>query len=242
MSIYDNWLTTKAIAKHGLFNQDYPEHSIGALQNAIDNKYPVMISVQALNDGSLICFSEKSLSRLTGCDGYISKINVSDLENVYLCKTQYKILTLEEALKFIDNRVPVLINIINDFCSTKMPGMVYDLMVKYPNDNYAIMSTNPTVVAWFMENAPTITRGIKSCKFSEKVLCSYKTKRLTKLKHCKECNPDFICYNAKLLPNRYVKKYKHLPLLAYSISSKSEYLEKVKLCDNVIFDSFTPSL
>ncbi len=240
MNIYDTWLSKSIIAKHGLFDHDNPEHSMGAIKSAIKNKFPIMLSVQALNDGSLICFSEKSLSRLTGCDGYISKINFSDLKDVYLCKTKFKILTLEEALAEIGDSVPVLINIINDFCSTKMPSDVYALMQKYPNSNYAIMSTNPTTVKWFMDNAPAIVRGIKACKFSEKTLCSYKTKRLTKLKHCKDCNPDFICYNAKLLPNRYVKKHRNLPLLAYGVSSKSEHMKMQGLCDNVIFDSFIP--
>ena len=58
----------------------------------------------------------------------------------------------------------------------------------------------------------------------------------------KVSKPDFISYDAKNLPNRFVAKYKKLPLLAWTVKSQSEYLEVVKHCDNVIFENFEPKI
>ena len=53
---------------------------------------------------------------------------------------------------------------------------------------------------------------------------------------------DFIMYEAKTLPNRFVRKYKKLPLLAWTVKSQEEYLRVVKYCDNVIFEGFDPKI
>ena len=58
----------------------------------------------------------------------------------------------------------------------------------------------------------------------------------------KVSHPDFISYEARKLPNHYVRKYKKLPLLAWTIRSQSEYLKVVKHCDNVIFEGFEPTI
>ena len=54
--------------------------------------------------------------------------------------------------------------------------------------------------------------------------------------------PDFIAYEANSLPNRFVKKYKQLPLIAWTVKSQEEYLKVVKYCDNVIFENFEPKI
>ena len=38
------------------------------------------------------------------------------------------------------------------------------------------------------------------------------------------------------------KKYKKLPLLAWTVQSQEEYLNVVKYCDNVIFEGFEPKI
>ena len=54
--------------------------------------------------------------------------------------------------------------------------------------------------------------------------------------------PHFINYEASALPNKYVKKYKDLPLLAWVVRSKEEYLKVVKFCDNIVFENFDPEI
>ena len=58
----------------------------------------------------------------------------------------------------------------------------------------------------------------------------------------KVSQPHFISYEASTLPNRFVRKYKTLPLLAWTVRSQEEYLKVIKFCDNIIFEGFEPKL
>ena len=68
----------------------------------------------------------------------------------------------------------------------------------------------------------------------------YALKRM--LLNKKISHPNFISYEAKRVPNRFVRKYKKIPLLVWTVTSQSEYLKVVKYCDNVIFEGFEPKI
>ena len=54
--------------------------------------------------------------------------------------------------------------------------------------------------------------------------------------------PNFIVYNAEDMPNKYVKKYfGKLPVLVYTIKSLEEEERLKDYCDNIVFDSYTPT-
>ena len=58
----------------------------------------------------------------------------------------------------------------------------------------------------------------------------------------KKCEPMFISYDYRNLPNRFVKKYKHLPLIAWTIRNQQDYEKIVGNCDNIIFENFIPKI
>ena len=58
----------------------------------------------------------------------------------------------------------------------------------------------------------------------------------------KVAQPNFIAYEAEHLPNRYVRKFNNLPLLAWTVRSQEEYMRVVKYCDNIIFENFEPKI
>ncbi len=241
MEIFESWLVNKYIARCGLTNQNFPENTLGAFKETIAHGYAVMISIQMLDDETIVCFNDISLARLTKQSGYTSKLIKTDLENTFINGTEHSIPTLEEALATVNGKEPILFNIINDNGITKFCSNFMKMLSEYSGD-YAIMSTNPTTVEWFKNNAPTVLRGIKSCKFKIKKLGSLSTRKLQKLKFNKECDPNFICYNGRDLPNRHVKKYHNLPLIAYHITSLEQYIDIVPHCDNIIFSGFIPKI
>ena len=107
----------------------------------------------------------------------------------------------------------------------------------------AIASFNPMVLAYFKQHAPNILRGqlagyLKNIKM--KFVTRWALKRMILAK--KVACADFIMYEAKTLPNRFVKRFKKLPLLAWTIKSQEEYIKVVKYCDNVIFEGFEPKI
>ncbi|MEG1751538.1 MAG: glycerophosphodiester phosphodiesterase family protein [Clostridia bacterium] len=242
MDIFKSWLVEDYIAHRGLHNLESPENTLPAFQNAIDAGYPIEIDVQLLADNTVVVFHDANLSRLAGKDGYLKNLKITDLANIELCGTKHTIPTLEQTLQFINGKTPLLIEIKNDEKVGKLETEVWNLLKNY-NGEFAIQSFNPYVLQWFKDNAPNVWRGQLSMRFGKQTLNFLKRFALSRmLLNKKVSEPHFISYEAKALPNRFVKKYKKLPLLAWTIRSQNEYLKTIKFCDNIIFENFEPKI
>lgn len=241
MDIFESWIVNIPIVRYGLTTESCPENTMAAYDNAIKQNCPILLCAQMLDDGTIICFPYKNVSAITNGDGYVQTLKFDDVKDLEILGTEHKLVKLEDAIKFIKNKAPIMINIFNEGKVGKMENEIFNL-IKDLKTPAAIVSANPETVKWFKDNAPQVLRGIKSGKFESKMYGSYKTKKLAKLKYVKICEPDFIMYNACDLPNRYVKKYNYLPIIAYNVKSEQEYLEAVKHCDNVVVSGFIPSI
>lgn len=241
-NIFNSWLAEQPIAHRGLHDKSHPENSLGAFSKAIEAGYPIELDIQMIADGTIIVFHDDSLSRLTDNDGYVKFLNKTDLNLLTLSGSKEKIPTFEEVLKFVDGKVPLLIEIKNMGKVGDLEKAVIELLKDYKGE-YAIQSFNPFVLEYFYKHAPSIPRGqlagfLTNLKMS--FFKRYAMKRMVGNK--KISHPDFIAYEAKHLPNRFTKKFKELPLLAWTVKSQSEYLKVVKHCDNVIFEGFEPTI
>lgn len=242
MDLFNSWLVETPIAHRGLHDKTHPENSISAFGKAIEAGYAIELDVQMIADGTIIVFHDESLSRLTDNDGYIKFLNRSDLEILKLSGSKEKIPTFEEVLEFVDGRVPLLIEIKNAGKVGEIEKSVLEILKKYKGE-YAIQSFNPYVLEYFYKHAPEIPRGQLAGYFKHDKLAFFKKYALKRmLLNKKISHPDFISYEARHLPNRFVRKYKTLPLLAWTVRSQSEYLKIVKYCDNVIFEGFEPKI
>lgn len=241
MDIFESWLVNSAITRFGFVTENEPENSTGAFENSIKINAPIMICVQSLDDENLVCFSYKNVSKITDGTGYVQTLTLDEVKKLKIKNTDYKVLSFEDALKSINGRVPVLVNIYNDGSVGKIESNIYKVLKEYKGE-YAIVATNPYTVEWFKLNAPDVLRGIKSGKFTDKYYGSIKAKKLTKLKFNKIAEPDFIVYNACDLPSKFVNKHNVLPIIAYNVTNEHEYLNAVKYSDNVISDAFIPEI
>ena len=241
-NIFNSWLAEQPIAHKGLHDKTHPENSLSAFERAINAGYPIELDIQMIADGTIVVFHDNSLSRLTDNDGYLRFLNKSDLDLLTLSGSKEKIPTFEEALNFIAGRVPVLIEIKNQGKVGDMEKKIIEILSNYKGE-FAVQSFNPFVLEYFYKHAPSIPRGQIAGFLSHMKLPyfrRYAMKRM--LGNKKISHPDFIAYEAKHLPNRFVKKYKDLPLIAWTVKSQSEYLKVVKYCDNVIFEGFEPTI
>ena len=241
MELFKSWLVEKYIAHRGLHDEESAENSLSAFEKAINNGYAIELDVQQIADGTVVVFHDTSLSRITGQDGYLKNLIKEDLSACYLNGTKETIPTLDEALKFINGRTPVIIEIKNTLKVGELESATLELLKNY-NGPFAIMSFNPYVLSWFKENAPHILRGLLSSFFKKDNLSVVKRIVLKKMLLNKIAEPNFIAYNTENLPNRYVRKWKNLPLLAWTVRSQEEYMRVVKYSDNIIFENFNPKI
>ena len=162
--------------------------------------------------------------------------------------TNEHILTLKEALDYIAGRTEVIIEIYNEAFVGKMESNVEKLCEEYCSKfntigKVAIMSINPFVLMWFYENAPWYTRILKAgCFKCFKSYANINVKKLRKLKYLKHTKADFVAYNAKDLPSKYINKNKVVGVLANNVLSQEEYKDIMPHCDNIIFSNFKPEI
>ncbi len=241
--IFDSWLVNKYVAHRGLHDKNTPENSLPAFEKAVENSYVIELDVRPLLDGTPVVFHDETMFRMTGRDGYISQIkNNEELKTYHLGDTEYTIPTLSEALDTVAGRTEIIVEIKDNGASPTFEKNVYDVLKEYKGE-YAVMSFNPFVLKWFKQNAPHIWRGQLSCYFKDIKMSFFRKQILKKMKLNKRVScPDFIAYKWDEVPNRFVNKYKNLPLLVWAVRSQSEYMDVVPHCDNIIFEKFRPRI
>ena len=242
MNIFQSWIVNKPIAHRGLHNAEIPENSLAAFDNAAKENYAIELDVRSLADGTLVVFHDETLGRMTKQDGYLSNFTYADIKDLKLVNSSQKIPTLEDVLKVVDGRTPLLIEIKNMGKVGELEKAVLKALSGYKGE-YAIESFNPYTLEWFKINAPQITRGQLSSFMKNSNLSFFKRQALKKMKLNKISEPHFIAYHTKDLPNKYVKKYKDvMPIIAWCIRSEDEYARVFKkYCDNIIFENITPA-
>lgn len=239
MTIKNTWIGKMPIAHRGLHNSEFPENSLPAFKNAIDNGYAIEIDVHLTTDGKIAVFHDETLIRMTGKDGKITSLCSSDLANYKLADSEYSIPLLTELFDLVDGKKPILIEIKN---SGKVGALEKTLLstIKNYTGEVAVQSFNPYSIEYFKIHAPQITRGQLSMKFTKKELKGFiKRFVLTRMILNKKSCPDFIAYDHNSLPSKRVAKTK-LPVLAWTVTSQDIYIKVKPYCDNIIFEQFTP--
>ena len=240
--IFKSWLVETPIAHRGYHDKTAPENSLGAFSKAIEKGYAIELDVHLLADDTVVVFHDESLARMTSNDGYLKYLNKEDIKSLRLAGTKETIPTLAEVLALVDGKVPLLIEVKNKYKVGKLEQAVINLLKHYKGE-FAIQSFNPYSLAYFKKHAPNFLRGQLSGYFKGEKLAWLKKFMLKSMRLNKKVSePHFISYEASTLPNRYTKKYKNLPLLAWAVKSKEEYMNIIKYCDNVIFENFEPEI
>lgn len=242
MDLFKTWLVETPIAHRGLHDKKAPENSLAAFKNAIEKGYSIELDVQMLSDGTVVVFHDDSLSRMTGNDGYIKFLTKDDLKMLTLKDSKETIPTLEDVLEFVDGRTPLFIEIKNRSKVGELEQRVIDILKGYKGD-FAIIAFNPMVLSYFKEHAPKMLRGQLSGSFKGEKLSFFKKWALRAMWMTKKADlANFIMYEAKALPCSHVRKFKKLPLIAWTVKTQQEYLRVVKYSDNVAFEGFEPKI
>lgn len=241
MDIHKSWLVTQMIAHRGLHNTQAPENTLAAFERAVQAGYPIELDVREIDDGTVVVIHDLKLSRLTGSDGYVTNLTRDNLKKYKIMKTEQTIPLFSEVLELVNGQVPILIEIKNVNKVGKLEKSIYEMLKAYEGE-YAVQSFNPYSIEYFKHFAPSITRGQLSSFFiNENSVSPIKKYVLKRMLFNHISRPDFISYDQTNLPNRYVSKYSHLPVLAWTIRSQAEYERVLPYCNNIIFENFIPA-
>ena len=229
----DSWLCKIPIAHRGLHNEDAPENSLKAFQNAVDKNYAIELDIHLLKDGNIAVFHDNSLKRVCGENVMISSLTTEELKKYKINGTDQTIPTLDEVMELVDGKVPLLVELKSFRLNGKLEEALYNKLKNYKGE-YAIEAFNPFSISWFKNNAPEFPRGqlLADCKFlrvddfiSNLILNS------------KATMPHFVATSTSG-----VDKIQNgdKPLLTWTVKTKEQYDKVMKYCDNAIFEKFNP--
>lgn len=218
-----DWIKTTPIAHRGIYdNITVAENSKTSILKAIEANYAVELDVNLTKDNTPIVFHDNIFSRLTNVDGYVNLTEYKDIKNEKLLKSNDVVLTVADAIKLVDGRVPILFNI-----SGELPIAVskhfYDAVKDYTGE-FAVESTNPYTLEWFKINAPRVKRGQRSGAFNHRKPEFAKKGKLKKLKLNHISEPNFVVYRVEDAKKRYFKKLEknNIPLVLGTIRNKKD--------------------
>jgi glycerophosphoryl diester phosphodiesterase len=248
-----DWLLHLPIAHRGLHDAAHGiiENSLPAFWAAARSSYPIELDVRLLADGEIVVFHDQNLDRLTAAEGPIASRTSKDLRDVLLSGAttdddprtdDARIPLLRDVLDVIAGATPLLIEIKNEGEVGALERSVASLLATYRGP-YAIQSFHPGTVRYWREHAPAIPRGLLSGDFRDEKVDEATRARLRAMESIDECEPDFVGYDIRLLPNDAVTRARASgrPVIGWTARSRDEASAALVHCDNIIFEGFDVS-
>lgn len=232
-------ITRKMMFAHrGLHNDQYPENSLGAFQNAVDNRYAIELDVHLMKDNSLAVFHDDTLMRMTEKRGLIELLTKDELPEYKLKKTIYSIPTLKSVLNVVKGVVPLLIELKVYRNAKKIAKALVNELKGYEGE-VMVQSFDPFALRFMYKFAPEYKRGQLSSYFRNDDISSVKKAAIKKMIFNKFAHIDFVSYNVMDAPNKFTDKTKK-PLLLWTIKSQEQYDSVKDKCDGIVFENFLP--
>jgi len=233
------WMYEQPIAHRGLHNQSAPENSMAAFSNAIEKNYAVEMDVQILGDGMLVVFHDFHLKRMTGYDKALKDVTYDEIKSLTLFETQETIPTFQNFLKFIDGRIPLVIEFKNESTSTKMEEKAYEMLKSYKG-SFVVQSFNPLSINWFRKNAPSIIRGQLSYDYKKDKTFFINKWFLRNVYGNIITRPHYVMYDIKALESNVIKRLRSqkMPLFSYTAKSKVDYEYAKRMNIPACFEGF----
>lgn len=246
-----NSFLTRPLAHRGLHDvkDGRAENSPAAIQAAIPVGYGIEIDVQLSLDGKAMVFHDYHLGRLTSETGAVAQISSDILIQIKLTNCVDNIPTLAQILTQVHGQVPLLIEIKDQ--DGAMGRNVGALERAVANDlkNYqgdvAVMSFNPNAIASFSSLSPKTPVGLVTDRFLPNdwpTLPAATCLHLHGIPDFDRVNASFISHNHSQLDDLAVLQLKtrEIPLLCWTVTSKTQESLARKQADNITFEGYLP--
>jgi len=238
----DGWL----YAHRGLHdnNGEAPENTLLAFSLAVKHGYGIELDVQLTKDGIPVVIHDYNLKRACNINLKVSEQNYSELCKFNLFESREKIPTLQQVLKLVDGKVPLIIELKIPYKAERLCEAVCVLLNNYKGV-YCIESFNPFGLSWYRKHYPKVIRGQLSTDFIRdkakgNVVQYFILKNLLMNFYTK---PDFIAYHYVYksgLSYTICRKLYQVKTVAWTIQSQKVYEENKDHYELFIFDSFIP--
>lgn len=242
MKPFGEWM----YAHRGLHDNstDAPENSIKAIQKAVDAGFGIEIDIQLTKDNIPIVFHDFTLARMCRRSGKVRDFTYEELQEIPLYHTEEKIPKLEDVLKLVDGRVPLIVEFKSEITDMSLCRIADKLLREYKG-MYCVESFNPLCVLWFRRHHREIARGQLSDGFVQKytIYDGLHYFFLENLMFNWVGKPDFVAYNyayREVRARRLCRDLYHNTAVGWTIHSDDELEIARDHFDIFIFEGFIP--
>ena len=223
-----------------------PENSMAAFHEAVKENLAIELDIHLTRDNQVVVFHDDTLDRICNTTGNIENSDYADLQKLYLQNTSEHMPLFSDVLKYVNGRVPLLIELKLPSRDTRLCRYTLELLQNYQGP-YLIQSFNSLGIRWFFKNAPHILRGqLSSALTKTDPDCPYFARfcvqhLLTNL----YCRPDFISYKYADTQNLSVWLNQHffrIPVAVWTLRNKHSYQEARQKFDMYIFEGFSKKI
>jgi len=233
-------IITTPLAHRGLHTAVWDENSLLAFENAIKKGFGIELDVHLMKDGNIAVIHDSSLKRVTGFDVEIESLSVKDLNKYPLLLSKTFVPTLDDVLKIVEGRVPILIElkVVHDF-NPIFAEKILEILAQYPfKKNIALQSFNPYAVKFLKKEQdiyPVGQLGSDELPGQSKFV-HFMFKHLFILHVSK---PDFLNFDIKYIKKKKIARLRRrgLPILAWTIDSQEKKTLAASFADNIIFEN-----
>lgn len=236
--------TTKLYAHRGLHGEGAPENSLAAYRRAVERGYGVEWDVRAAGDGTLILCHDANALRMCGVDRLLSDMTIEEVRSLRLGGTEEGIPTLEEALRLVEGKIPLIVEIKPDQpLGVGIAKRVWETLKDYPGP-WWVESFDPRIVRWFRLHAPDAVRG--QLAYDPKRIGMPRPFKMALAAHMLMnflSRPDFVAYGCRTHQNpsfRLMRRLFHPVTAAWTVKSPEESRELSSRYDVQIFEGFLP--
>jgi len=224
-------------------SSDAPENSLRAFRKAVDAGFGIELDVQMSRDHVPVVFHDDTLKRICGVEGKVHDYTYAQLQQFSLCGTDQRIPRFEDALRLVDGKTPLIVELKIEFLDLSVCVEADRLLSAYKG-LYCIESFNPLGVFWYRRHRKNVVRGQLSDAFLKEG--EYRGPLYFFLQYLLFNwfgKPDFVAYNQKysgILSRKLCRSLYHNTAVAWTIKSQEELERARKKFDLFIFDSFMP--
>ena len=231
-----NFLKENIIAHRGFFDNTLgiPENSLPAFKRAIEFGFIIELDIHILKDNTIVVFHDDNLLRMTGVNKPIKDFTYPELQSLYLKGSTEKIPTLEEVLKLVNSKVPLLIELKSDYKPKLLVNETMKLLQKY-NGKFAIQSFSPACIYYFKKHYPNVPRGQLSHSYNNtKIPFANRFLPIFNL----ITKPNFLsCGIKKCNKNKILRLKQKKLVLGWTIKDKTQYEEYKSIFSNLICEN-----
>jgi glycerophosphoryl diester phosphodiesterase len=242
-----DWLIARPIAHRGLHDSTSGiiENTMAAFAAAISQNYAIECDLQISSDGEAMVFHDSRLERLTEAKGRVIELSSGELKRVSMRNTKEVIPTLDELLRQVSGRVPLIIEIKSRWNGNNaLVRRALDVLAPYQGP-YALMSFDPDVLEAMRQLSPQTVRGIVADRVADGLWRQLPLPRRLELRHFAHVErslPHFVSFEAKGLPWPPVRALRAagLPVISWTVRSQSEAREARRYSDQITFEGIRP--